>query len=76
LKAKVPEREEGNLLPTVEGTPQGGGEAAVISPLLANIALHGMEQEREAETLTHSPKKYPGGGAMSKERKEREHKAR
>ena len=34
---------------TVEGTPQGG----VISPLLANIALHGMEKclEDYAETL-------------------------
>jgi RNA-directed DNA polymerase len=37
------------LLPTSEGTPQGG----VISPLLANIALHGMEKriEQVADTL-------------------------
>jgi RNA-directed DNA polymerase len=32
--------EAGKLLPTEAGTPQGG----VISPLLANIALHGMEE--------------------------------
>ena len=31
--------EEGFYKPTFQGTPQGG----VISPLLANIALHGME---------------------------------
>jgi len=37
LKAGV--MDGNNLFPTVEGVPQGG----VISPLLANIALHGLE---------------------------------
>jgi RNA-directed DNA polymerase len=39
LKAGI--MDGGNLFPTEEGTPQGG----VISPLLANIALHGFETD-------------------------------
>ncbi|NEO66713.1 MAG: group II intron reverse transcriptase/maturase, partial [Moorea sp. SIO4G2] len=38
LKAGV--MDKGTFSPTKEGTPQGG----IISPLLANIALHGMEE--------------------------------
>ncbi len=38
LKAGVVE--QGRWVPTDEGTPQGG----IVSPLLLNIALHGMEQ--------------------------------
>ena len=47
LKAGV--MDGGKLFPISEGTPQGG----VISPLLANIALHGMENriKQFAETL-------------------------
>lgn len=42
LKAAV--REGSELFPTEAGTPQGG----VISPLLANIALHGLEAAVQA----------------------------
>ncbi|NEO95541.1 MAG: group II intron reverse transcriptase/maturase [Moorea sp. SIO3G5] len=47
LKAGVMDNE--TFSPTEKGTPQGG----VISPLLANIALHGMEEriKKYAETL-------------------------
>jgi RNA-directed DNA polymerase len=43
LKAGVMDGEQ--LFPTSEGTPQGG----VVSPLLANIALHGMEERIKQE---------------------------
>jgi RNA-directed DNA polymerase len=47
--------DQGKLFPTIDGTPQGG----VISPLLANIALHGMEERvmQYAETLKGSKAK-------------------
>lgn len=47
--------DKGKLFPTNEGTPQGG----VISPLLANIALHGMENE--IKTFAEE-QKWPGTG--------------
>ena len=59
LKAGVVE--DGQLTRTEEGTPQGG----VVSPVLLNVALHGMEQAagvryhttgyRAGETATDSP---------------------
>ncbi len=50
LKAGV--LDGGTLFPTEDGTPQGG----VISPLLANIALHGLEVAVQAAV----PKTMPG----------------
>jgi RNA-directed DNA polymerase len=51
LKSGVLEND--NLFPTMEGTPQGG----VISPLLANIALHGMEERIKQYARTIKGKK-------------------
>jgi RNA-directed DNA polymerase len=50
LKAGVMDGER--LFPTEEGTPQGG----VISPLLANIALHGMEALLRERFRTQKPR--------------------
>lgn len=54
LKAGVMDGKE--LFPTLEGTPQGG----VLSPLLANIALHGMEECIKELTESHSMKRENG----------------
>ena len=43
--------EMGRFHPTETGTPQGG----VISPLLANIALHGMEEALRVPPNKHNP---------------------
>jgi RNA-directed DNA polymerase len=56
LKAGVVDR--GRFAPTEEGAPQGG----VVSPLLLNVALHGMEQAAGVRYLTgtHTGHTAPG----------------
>lgn len=46
LKAPIIEPDKGRV-PSFRGTPQGG----IISPILANIALHGMEEELREQAL-------------------------
>lgn len=58
LKAGV--LDKGEYSETRMGTPQGGA----ISPLLANIALHGMENTL-MDYIVSLPTKYPGGKKMN-----------
>ena len=60
LKAGV--MDGGQLFPTSEGTPQGG----VISPLLANIALHGMEERIKEFISTCDLRRSDGKYQLSK----------
>ena len=53
--------DQGVLFPTNEGTPQGG----TISPLLANIALHGMEERIKEYARTLKGCKRDNQGALS-----------
>jgi len=51
--------EDGIFTPTEEGTPQGG----VISPLMMNVALHGLEEAAGVRNQTsgrHTGDTRPG----------------
>ena len=58
LKAGVFEPGKG-FAPTAEGSPQGG----VISPLLLNVALHGLE---EAAGVRYGTRRHPGRHGQSR----------
>jgi len=61
LKAGVLER--GQFAPTEEGTPQGG----VVSPLLLNVALHGLERAagvRYRKLGTHAAESVEGSPVL------------
>ena len=59
LKAGV--IEDGRFTPTGEGAPQGG----VISPLLMNVALHGMEAGGRGPVLGRRPPCAPSPARLS-----------
>jgi len=55
--------DQGRFAPTEEGSPQGG----VISPLLMNVVLHGMEQAagvRYIRTGTNAGTARPGSPVL------------
>lgn len=54
LKAGYCEFPSHDIIETTQGTPQGG----VISPLLANIALHGMEEALGIQTVSTTGHNY------------------
>src|SRR4051812_35135320 len=53
--------ENGRFTPTEEGTPQGG----VVSPMLLNIALHGMEKAAGVRYTRRDPHGGARGGRLS-----------
>ena len=61
LKSDVCDFVKHERTPTVAGTPQGG----VVSPLLANIALHGMEERIKEYATTWKGKKKENKKSLS-----------